>query len=315
MGFALVNCSQVLPSGKNLWDRLKLKQEIKPTIFETAPWTKPTQVIRKELKDVASLKKFVENTMAPKGVEVITDKDLMKHCGFSAPNKSANADVNGRGETCFVFVKGSKYSKFNSDLEERIVRANPKLKIATIDAVKKRLSFEDPQILPASMFEMKVHALRNGTHYMSMVNPLTWDYVTTFMSQAQSTPSYSYSGDYRQPVKLIKTGSSAFKSRSASSGGSPSSQPTVKKSNVEKEKNVKADKADNTEKKTQPAEKSTGEEAIPQPVPETLAEKFAREKKRREEMEKQSNLFEEDREEEEEEGEGGEEEEDNVIEL
>lgn len=291
MGFALVNCSQVLPSGKNLYERFKLRQEIKPTIFETAPWTKTTQASKKDMKDISSLKKFVEQTMAPKAVEVITDKDLMKHCGFSAAKKGASAETNSRGETCFVLVKGSKFTKSHADLEERIIRANPKVKIATIDAVKKRLSFEDPEALPGNTFALKIHALRNSTHHMSMVNPLTWDYLSTFISQAISSPSYSYSGDVKSPIKLIKTGSSAFKSRSPPTGsgsGSPSSLPTIRKSKLPKA-------PENSKATEQSGDKNSGESAeVQPPTPETLAERFAREKKRRDEMERQSreHLFE-----------------------
>ena len=309
MGFALVNCSQVLSSGKTIWDRFKLKQEIRPTIFETAPWAKPQQATKRELKDVTALKKFVEHTMAPKGVEVFSEKDLMKHCGFA--NKTAVADVHSRGETCFVLIKGTQYSKFHADLEERIVRNNPKLRIATIDAVKKRLSFEDPELLPASMFALKIHALRNSTHHMSMVNPLTWDYVSTFISQAVSTPSYSYSGDHKSPIKLMKTGSSAFKKRTIPTGP-PSSSPTMGKSKLPK-KDVK-EPAEKTEKTSTNAETT-------QATQETVAERFAREKRRRDEMERQSreHLFEDgssnDDAEEESEETNEDEDDDNVIEL
>ena len=290
MGFALLNCSQTLPSGKNLYDRFKLKQEIKPTIFATVPWGKPTQATKKELKDVASIKKFVEVTMAPKGVEVYSDKDMMKHCGFSALNKTAASDV--RGETCFVLVKGTKYNKFNSDLEERIVRANPKIKIVTIDAVKKRLSFEDPESLPASTFEIKVHALRNTTHYMSMVNPLTWDYVSTFISQAISSPSYSFSGDSKIPIKMIKTGSSAFKNRSAPTT-SPNSQPTAKQSKSQSQSGSSTNKKSPGGKSSESGNKDETLKTT-EPVQETVAERFAREMRRRDEMERQSkeHLFE-----------------------
>ena len=305
MGFALVNCSQVLPSGKNLWDRFKLKKEIKPTIFATAPWSKPTQVQKKDLKNMASLKNFVEVTMAPKGVDILTDKDLMKNCGFSVVNKSANADVNSRGETCFVLVKGSKYTKFHTDLEERIIRAYPKVKIVKVDAVKKRLSFEDPETLPGSMFALKMHALRNSTHYMSMVNPLTWDYVSTFMSQAISSPSYSYSGDTTSPIKLIKTGSSAFKNRSAPKTP-PTKSPSMKSSKLPKSSESKKSESSETKKE--------------QPPPETVAERFAREKRRRDEMERQSreHLFEDDDKQSSEDDADNEDEEDddeNIIEL
>jgi hypothetical protein len=43
LGFAAVNCSQLLPSGKDLWSRFKLKKEWRPTIFATTPWSKPIQ--------------------------------------------------------------------------------------------------------------------------------------------------------------------------------------------------------------------------------------------------------------------------------
>lgn len=223
-----------------------------------------------------------------KGTEVISDKDLSKLCNFSAVNKTSNAEANIKGDTCFVIVKGSKYSKTHADLEERIVRANPKIKIATIDAVKKRLSFEDPQSLSADMFAMKVHALRNATHYMSMVNPLTWDYISTFMSQAISSPTYSYTGDYKSPVKVIKTGSSAFKSRNTPPVSAPTSQPSIRK-----QKQPSPD----LEKKTSGGSKTGGEKKEgekKEEVPETVAERFAREKRRRDEMDRQSreSLFE-----------------------
>ena len=44
MGFAKLNCSQKLPSGHTIWEKFKLKRELKPTLFATAPWMKPMQV-------------------------------------------------------------------------------------------------------------------------------------------------------------------------------------------------------------------------------------------------------------------------------
>ena len=127
LGFALVNCSQVMPSGKTLWDRFRLKKDWQPTLFETAPWTKPKQVPPLSLKDVTALKKFVDVTMGPRGYEVVSDKELVKFCGFDKPqNKTGNGS--GRPDTCFVLVKGSRYAKTHADLEERIVRKYPKVR-------------------------------------------------------------------------------------------------------------------------------------------------------------------------------------------
>ena len=153
------------------------------------------------------------------------------------------------------------------------------------------IAFEDPQILPASMFEMKVHALRNSTHYMSMENPLTWDYVSMFISQAISSPSYSFTGDSKQPVKLIKTGSSAFKNRIPSST-TPNTQPTKNKKSQSGSGSSSRDKKESEKS----GDKNSGDEGVktPEVVPETMAERFAREKRRRDEMERQSreHLFE-----------------------
>lgn len=316
MGFAVVNCSTELPSGKNLWNRFQLKKDIKPTIFETAPWTKPTQVSRKELKDLSSLKNFVEKTMAPRGVAVVTDKELTKQCGFHAANKTTRTDTNSRGETCIVLVKGSKYSKLHAEMEEKIVRANPKLKIITVDAVKKRLSFEDTHSLPADMFSLKLHALRNATHYISMVTPTTWDYVSSFISQSVSFPTYSYSGDYKSNIKLLKTGSSDFKSRSSNA---PSNLPTVKKNKQSSPQSLLFPL--NKESAITGSSREGGNNAKNDLSPEieqqqdTVAEKFSREKRRRDEMERQyrEHLFEDENGQEIEDS--NDEEEENVIEL
>ena len=65
----------------------------------------------------------------------------------------------------------------------------------------KAAELEDAESLPDS-FAMKIHALRNGTHHMSMVNPVTWDYLSTFVSHA--VPLYDFDGDGAAPVKLKK---------------------------------------------------------------------------------------------------------------
>eukprot|EP01034_Spumella_vulgaris_P029480 gene29480-36542_t len=207
MGFASVNCSQLLPSGKSLFDRFKLKRTIQPTIFSTAPWTKPQQAGVSHIKDVASLKKFTETVMAPKGTDVANDKDFRKFCAFS---KNVVTDENEVSETCLIMLKGGRYSKIHADLEQKLVLQYPRLKIAAVDANKKRLSFEDASTSPAEDFGLKFHAVRNGTHYISMVNPVTWDYVNTFVSHALGAPLNGFTGEGDEPIRLEGPNSAAL---------------------------------------------------------------------------------------------------------
>lgn len=214
VNFAIANCSHVLPSGKNIYERFKLKKDLRPTIFGTAPWLKVKQANRDHLKDAETMKKFIDITIAPKATPIINDKDLHKFCGFDK-SESIAKDQRSVTETCIVLLKGTRYGKSHSELEAKLVRHNPKTKIAIVDASKKRLSFENPEEISADMFGLKVHAIRNGTHYYSMVNPVTWDYLSTFVSHAVGTPLYEYSGDGNTPISLLKLSSPVFTRKSS----------------------------------------------------------------------------------------------------
>ena len=157
ISFAAVNCSQVLPSGKNIWDRFKLRKEIRPTIFGTAPWMKPKQAEVQHLKDTAALQKFVDTRMVPQATPIHSDKELQKFCGF---DRNLATDENNVGETCLVIVKGTRFTKAQTDLIQKVVLKHPKVKIAQIDATKNRLSVENTEAMPADAFAIKIHALR-----------------------------------------------------------------------------------------------------------------------------------------------------------
>ncbi|KAJ1397096.1 hypothetical protein B484DRAFT_407120 [Ochromonadaceae sp. CCMP2298] len=201
VGFAMVNCSQMLPSGKNLWERFKLKKEWRPTLFAAAPWLRaPLQVNPTHMKDGKTLAKFVDTSMAPKPTEISSDKELRRYCGFDKANVT---DVRSITDTCLILLRGSRYSKIHSDLERKLVQAYPRVRMAAISASKRRLSLEE-EMLPADHFALKLHALRNGTHYLTMVNPATWDYMNTFVGQAVGTPLYGFSGEGAEPIRLIK---------------------------------------------------------------------------------------------------------------
>lgn len=212
MNFALVNCSSIGSSGKTLYQRFKINREVKPTIFGTAPWIKsPKQIPRENMKDVGTLSKYVDTAFAAKAVEVYTDKDLQSSCDF---NKKKDPDVDYSYDTCIVIVKGSRFGKSHMELEEKLVRQNVRRKFVTIDGTKRRLSFEDIDAMPANHFAMKLHSIRNGTHYISMTNPSTYDYLSTFISHSLSAPISQYNHqDKYALITISKTQKSSFKNR------------------------------------------------------------------------------------------------------
>lgn len=314
VGFALLNCSQVMPSGKSIQDRFGLKKvSAGPLIFAAAPWMKPKQIPPGQMKDAASLRKYVDAVMAPRALDIVTDKELRSHCGF----KNTTRNEHSIGDTCIVLLKGRRHKneKKYLDLEESLIRAYPRVKMVSLDAAKRRLSFEDTEALPAENFAIKVHALRNGTHSLSMVNPVTWDNLNTFVAHALGVMLLSYDGEGTVPVQIVKTGaaSSAFKDRSARFTQPPASAPT---SGGSRRKGGKRGEAgDAADQGTSGDRGADGSSKAPE---ETEAERQARESRRREQMERQARerLFEETETEDGEGGEGeGEDGEDELIEL
>ena len=266
MGFAKINCSMILPSGKNLWERFKLNKKVRPTILATAPWMKPQQVAANHLKDITTLTKYIDISMAPKPTGIKTDKELQKFCGF---DKNITMDNREIGNPCIVILHGNRFNKVHTDLEKRLILQYPYIHFASIDANKKRLSLEESnEYLPVDTFGMKLYAIRNGTHYITMINPATWDYLNTFLSSVINTPLYSYTND-NIPIKLIKPRSDkktkTFKKRS------PPTPPSYK-----------------TEKKTENNENFNQEtiEETTATTAEIEMERRKKEQKAREQMEK-----------------------------
>ena len=282
INFALVNCSTVGPSGKNLYQRFKLKPEIKPTIFGTAPWIKlPKQVPRENLKDVSLLSKYVDTAFAARAVEVYADKDFQSVCDF---NKKKDPDVDYSYDTCIVIVKGSRFGRSHTELEEKLVKQNARRKIITIDGTKRRLSFEDIDAMPASHFAMKLHAIRNGTHYMSMTNPSTLDYLSTFISHSLSAPISHYNHqDKYALITINKTQKSAFKNRNQNYDSYNQNSNSKGKKNSNKE-NTNTDTNTNTEK---------DKDSIEKEIEEVKRRNREKERLRRERLEReaQENLY------------------------
>jgi len=289
VGFGILDCSQVMPSGKSIQERFKLKKEWRPIMFAAAPWMKPKQIPPPQMKDVATLRKYVAQALAPRATEVATDKELRAHCGIG---RNITHDDRSVGDTCIVLLKGKRHSKKQTELEEWLIKAFPRVKMASVDAQKRRLSFEDAAALPAQDFALKVHALRNGTHSLTMVNPVTWDYLSTFVSHAAGTPLFSYDGDGSERISLVKTGAgptSSFKDRSAKFQQQQQQQQQQQGGGSSSGSKRRA----RSSSQTNTGEDSAGSKAeAPPPPEETEAERLvreaAREARRREQMERQA---------------------------
>lgn len=306
VGFATVNCSQTLPSGKTIWDKFNLKKEWRPVIFGTAPWLlRPKQAMPKYLKDLKSFTEFVDVSMAPRATEIKTDKELASFCGYS---KNFTFEPLSITPTCFILLKGARHAKLHTELEERIVRKYPKTKFALIDATKRRMSFETAgDLIPADQVNLLAYALRNGTHFMPLRNPMTWDYLSTFVAESQAVVLEDFHEE-PSPYKLLKASNSAFKDRSAPKvppTSNTDSSSTSKKGKKSKSSSSKAKSASN-EKGAPPSTvggsgspgtsegKVGGADPVEQPKKELTeaekqakeAERLAKERARREEMER-----------------------------
>ena len=88
IGFATVNCSQVLPSGVTLWEKFKLKREWRPAVFATAPWMRLKQVPVHVVNNKVNLRRFIDQGMRPQAKFVANTADFVKNCGFSSGNSS-----------------------------------------------------------------------------------------------------------------------------------------------------------------------------------------------------------------------------------
>ena len=107
-----------------------------------------------------------------------------------------------------------------------------------IDGSKRRLSYEDIDLLPSDSFGLKVYALRAGGHYLTMTNPLTYDYLTTFVSYAFSQPLSEYTDTAESPknIKILRISTilknrrdaKKAKDKKQASANKPTTTPTTK---------------------------------------------------------------------------------------
>jgi hypothetical protein len=217
--FGLLDCNKKLPSGQTILERFKINRKIKPTIFMTAPWMGSARGVGKQVpdgqqNDIKSIKKYVDTAVAPRATDVQSDSELNRACGWN--KKTYTNDTNSVGSTCIAFFKGKRYSKSQHDLQEHIIRAYPNNRYVSLSASKKRfgLSFDIDSDIDANDYALRVHAMRNGTHHMTLTNPATFEYISTFISAATS----SKLSDYTEANDVIavtkdKKSTSGFKDR------------------------------------------------------------------------------------------------------
>lgn len=206
MNFAMLNCSQLLPSGKKISDRFKLKMKEKPTIFATSPWGKPKQIGVKNLKEIKNFRQSVENAIAARAARVSNNRDFARECSTAAMSEN---------ETCIMMLKGKKFTNnMISDIEENLVKQFSKLKIGYTNAAKYRFSFEkEDDMTTVEDLSVQFHAIRQGGYYLSMDPsiPITWLNVEKFVQKAIRTPFDEYDG--YGDISIISAPPKSFKQR------------------------------------------------------------------------------------------------------
>ena len=172
-GLAILNCSQELPSGKDIFTRFKLKKEWNPSIFATAPWTKPKQLSPRNMKDAKVMAESLVYHLQPRAVLIQSDKEFKDSCSFGS-NESP---------VCFVVSKGSRWADGQDAMVATMVEQYPKNRILLVDAKVRRFSHDKTdQAANPDHYAMRLTAVRNGTHYLTMDAAPTWTAIQKFMS-------------------------------------------------------------------------------------------------------------------------------------
>ena len=313
--FSTLNCNQILPSKKTIYERFKLNKESGDVIFGTAPWLNtPKQAPKQSIRDAKALTTFIDKFLTPQVKEIASDRELNALCGFDKPSET---DMSSIKNTCILLVKGTRYTKILTDIIEKLIKHIPRIRIAMIDGTKRRLSYEDIDLIPSDSFGLKVYALHAGGHYLTMTNPLTYDYLTTFVSYAFSQPLSEYTDTAESPknIKILRI-STILKNKRDAKKAKDKKQASANKPTTPTTSSTTKRKSSTTPKTTADSTIDTRSEE------EKRAAVLERERRIREQMDRQAQQFhatEGDDEEEEEEGEesGGDSDNDDedVIEL
>lgn len=277
--FAKLNCYQILPSGKNIYDRFGLDKKAFPVIFGHAPWlAKPVQAKGTNLNTAISLATFFDKEIAtPRATSISDDSFLHSYCKFSL-KKPTTVDINNTktavdesvtkdkddktNTTCIVLLKGTLHSSSHTDVEERLIRKYPKQRFTVIDASKYRLSFERPQDSPATSFGYKLIMLRNGTHFKSMVGqPFTLENADEFIASSMALSLSDFYLDTSQTstnrIKMIKANSPFFKRSDKGNDDDDDSDNDDSSSSSSSTDNSDNSDSDSSAKKNKPSQRKS----------------------------------------------------------
>lgn len=180
-GLAILNCSQELPSGKNIFSRFNLKKDWKPTIFATAPWAKPSQVPPLSLKHATTMANFLVSSLEPRALKASTDAEYKDACGFSSKSSSSKPPA------CILIMKGGRYTEAQDAVVATIVETYHTTRVVSVDTAVRRLSIERSEVGATNPqnYAMRVHVVgSNGTRYVSMQESPTWTNIQRFLSTA-----------------------------------------------------------------------------------------------------------------------------------
>jgi len=209
IGFAMVNCHSKLTESATVYERFKLDKKVKPTIFITSPWGRAIQVPLSAQKELTTFRKFLKEAITPHGRPVTSEKQLFRDCNFNVSTPVGDLPP------CVVVVKGGKYGDKHAALEEQLVTHYRSLRVVSLDAMKHRLSFEDAKKNPADHFGMKVYAMKGMRRHMTMIYPLDWSAIKSFVDNAIKQPLSGYdSTSDKSTVTVVKAkASKKFKDR------------------------------------------------------------------------------------------------------
>jgi len=177
---AVLNCSQAVASGEQIFDNFKLQREWRPVVFATAPWVAgAVQLPPAKLKSKGGLHaaKYLSSALYPREKKINNDKEFQDVCGADIAAASG-------GRTCILALKGSLFSDMQQDTLSALVRTfqEPSTQIVSVSATKRWLSI-DSSIL-SRKFTMRLYIIRNGTHHTSLGAHTTTDNAVGFVRRA-----------------------------------------------------------------------------------------------------------------------------------
>lgn len=118
--FRVVDCKHVLSSGKTVFERFKLDEKKRPTVFVSGKMGPPKQVPTKHLKTGSMLVKALKNLLVPKAEKIETTQDLRSKC--------LDKDI------CGLLLKGGKQSpNYVKDAMSKLLTEFPKVTFGAID--------------------------------------------------------------------------------------------------------------------------------------------------------------------------------------